>query len=186
MKNKLIIVDQVDQIIGYKSKEDCHKGEGILHRAFSIFIFNDQKELLIQRRSSVKPLWPLYWSNSVCSHPCKGEDCEAAAHRRLTEELGISTTLNFLYKFQYQARYDETGSENELCSVFIGKANGVVRNDISEIADWKYINPDDLDREINSNSENFTPWFRMEWARIRKDFKEEINSLLKTKIFNGQ
>lgn len=176
---ELIIVNKWDHIIDYASKEDCHKDEGLLHRAFSIFIFNDRKELLIQRRSSIKPLWPLYWSNSVCSHPCKGEDCETAAHRRLNEELGIKTSLNFLFKFQYKARYDGAGSENEICSVFIGKANGIIRPNINEIEEWKYIKIEDLERYIKADPENYTPWFKMEWDRIRKDFQKEINSLFR-------
>ena len=94
---KLIIVDEHDNVLGYKSKAEAHEGSGILHRAFSLFIFNDKRELLIQQRSQKKPLWPLYWSNSVCSHPRKGEDYKSAVNRRLQEELGISTPLFFIH-----------------------------------------------------------------------------------------
>ena len=69
----LILVDEEDQVLGHDTKENCHQGEGILHRAFSLFLFNDRKQLLLQQRSEQKPLWPMYWSNSVCSHPRKGE-----------------------------------------------------------------------------------------------------------------
>ena len=86
---KLILVDKYDNVLGYKSKAECHEGEGILHRAFSIFIFNDKNQLLLQKRSAKKLLWPLYWSNSCCSHPRKGENYETATHRRLKEELGL-------------------------------------------------------------------------------------------------
>ena len=86
----LILVNEKDEEIGYKTKSVCHFGEGILHRAFSIFIFNTKEQLLMQKRSSQKNLWPNYWSNSCCSHPRKGEKIESAASRRLAEELGLS------------------------------------------------------------------------------------------------
>ena len=89
---KLILVDESDNILGYETKVKAHEGIGILHRAFSLFIFNDKKELLIQKRSQDKPLWPMFWANSVCSHPRKGEEYDTAIHRRLKEELGIEET----------------------------------------------------------------------------------------------
>jgi isopentenyl-diphosphate delta-isomerase type 1 len=117
--DSLILVDDSDQDVGHLSKARCHEGKGILHRAFSLLIFNDAGELLIQQRSPRKRLWPLYWSNSCCSHPRSGESTEAATRRRLFEELGMVCPLKFLFKFQYQAQFDATGSEHELCSVFI-------------------------------------------------------------------
>ena len=98
----LILVDAKDNIIGYESRERCHQGKGLRHRAFSIFIFDDQKQLLVQRRSVEKVLWPLHWSNSLCSHPRRGESYEEAAMRRLKEELGFETPLQLLFKFQYE------------------------------------------------------------------------------------
>ena len=86
---QLILVDSDDNKIGYSSKSECHKGEGNLHRAFSVFIFNSSGQLLIQKRSSNKELWDLHWSNSCCSHPRKNERTKSAAIRRLEEELGI-------------------------------------------------------------------------------------------------
>ena len=93
---KLILVDKDDNVLGYKDKLSCHEGDGILHRAFSIFIFNKKKQLLLQKRSDQKLLWPLFWSNSCCSHPRQGEDYETAIHRRLKEELNIDTELKNL------------------------------------------------------------------------------------------
>jgi isopentenyl-diphosphate delta-isomerase len=173
----LILVNSKDEEIGWEDKTTCHMGNGILHRAFSIFIFNDQKELLIQQRSDQKLLWPLFWSNSCCSHPRKGESIESAAQRRLKEELGINTKLKFLYKFQYQAAFDDIGSENELCSVFVGKSNGPVDVNRNEIAEWKFIPIETLDRELAENPENYTPWFKMEWGRLRKTYWQEIQQL---------
>ena len=119
--DKIIIVDKQDKIIGFEEKEKCHDGYGILHRAFSVFIFNDKKELLIQQRSKFKRLWPLYWSNTCCSHPRFDEEIVNAAEKRIKEEFGFWCLLKDLYKFQYQARFKDEGSENEMCSVLIGK-----------------------------------------------------------------
>ena len=173
----LIVVDENDNIIDYKSKIECHQGDGILHRAFSLFIFNDQGQLILQKRSDQKLLWPLYWSNSCCSHPRKGETLETATHRRLEQELGLDSELIYLYTFQYQENFKQIGSENELCAVFIGKSNNPVEVNETEIAEWRYIDPDELTREVADQPENFTPWFKMEWTKLTSDFINEIKAL---------
>ncbi len=177
----LILVNEKDEIIGYESKLACHLGTGILHRAFSIFIFNPKGELLLQKRSEQKWLWPLFWSNSVCSHPRKGESMEIATERRLQEELGFSVPLKYLYKFQYQAQFGEKGAENEVCSVFIGAYDGTVKPNENEIAEWRFISAEELDAEISRNGSSFSPWFKMEWERIRSDFWQDVENLLKVK-----
>ena len=115
----LIVVDAQDQVLGYDSKAALHRGSGTLHRAFSIFLFNAQGEVLLQQRSDQKALWPAFWSNTCCSHPRRGETYEIATQRRLKEELGVSADLAFTHRFQYQAQYDESGAEHELCSVYV-------------------------------------------------------------------
>src|SRR3989339_119662 len=102
----LILVDKRDNILGYEIKEKCHEGPGLLHRAFSIFIFNDKDELFIQKRSKAKLLWPRYWSNTCCSHPRIGESYIQGANRRLVEECGFGTELKYLSKFHYCANSD--------------------------------------------------------------------------------
>ncbi len=165
---KLITVDADNRVTGYCTRAQCHAGDGIRHRAFSIFIFDRAGRVLLQQRSTQKPLWPLYWSNSCCSHPRAGETTATAAQRRLMEELGIDVPLTFVYKFAYQARYDQTGSENELCSVFIGQSDQEIRADPEEINAWRYIFPADLDAELAATPDHFTPWFKMEWKRLRR------------------
>jgi isopentenyl-diphosphate Delta-isomerase len=173
----LILVDEADQGVGHLSKVLCHEGRGILHRAFSLLIFNADGELLIQQRSASKRLWPLYWSNSCCSHPRRAESMESAIHRRLREELGLRCPLHFLFKFQYQAQFDATGAENELCWVFIGRSTDSVKIDIQEIHAWRWISPDALQAEMAQGAGNFTPWFELEWARVWRNYREEVLDL---------
>ncbi|MCD6375960.1 MAG: isopentenyl-diphosphate Delta-isomerase [Caldisericaceae bacterium] len=178
---KLILVDEKDNVLGYESKDVCHNGDGILHRAFSIFIFNSQGELLLQQRSQEKRLWGLYWSNTCCSHPRKGETYEQATMRRLQEELGLKAPLKFLFKFQYQARFNNKGSENELCSVYVGKCDEPPSVNPNEIAAVRYIPPEDLEKEMQLHPDKFTPWFKMEWERIRKEFWPEVEKIISDK-----
>ena len=174
----LILVDDADRDVGTLSKARCHEGNGILHRAFSLLIFNAAGELLIQQRAAAKRLWPLFWSNSCCSHPRSGESMEAATRRRLHEELGIACPLQFLFKFKYQAQFDATGSEHELCSVFIGKCSDPIAADPNEISAWRWVDPDGLQLQLTSSTDvKFTPWFTMEWARIWRDHREAVLAL---------
>jgi isopentenyl-diphosphate Delta-isomerase len=173
----LILVDESDHEVGHLSKELCHAGRGVLHRAFSLLIFNEAGELLIQRRSPHKRLWPMHWSNSCCSHPRRDEPIEAAAQRRLHEELGIRCPLKFLFKFQYQAQYDRAAAENELCSVYIGRYSGPLRVDRSEVEGWRWIAPAALEAEFLESAAEFTPWFLLEWARIRRDHRGELERM---------
>ena len=174
----LILVDESDQEVGHMSKARCHDGAGILHRAFSLLIFNAKGELLLQQRASCKRLWPLYWSNSVCSHPRRAETMEAATHRRLREELGVGCPLQFLFKFRYQAQFAEAGAEHELCSVFIGRCAEPVRPDRNEIAGWRWITPDALQAEMaGADGVRFTPWFVLEWERVWRDHRAAVLAL---------
>lgn len=165
----LILVDASDAETGFLSKGQCHDGEGVLHRAFSVFLFNEHGELLLQQRSGDKRLWPLYWSNSCCSHPRKGESMAVATARRLQDELNVSADLQFVYKFSYRAEYGEAGSENELCWVYLGKVHGDIGANPTEIEALRYITPDTLDQELQQHEERFTPWFKMEWHCLNQE-----------------
>ena len=167
---QLILVDSDDAEAGFLDKRQCHDGEGILHRAFSLFIFNRRGELLLQQRAAGKRLWPMYWSNSCCSHPRKGEAMPEATRRRLADELGIEASLEFVYKFSYQARYGDKGSENELCSVFLGRSDDPVRPNRTEVSAIRFVETSVLARELQSSPQAFTPWFKMEWDALAARF----------------
>ena len=174
----LILVDEADREVGHLSKAKCHDGQGVLHRAFSLLIFNDEGELLLQQRSPRKRLWPMYWSNSCCSHPRRAESMETAIHRRLYEELGLSCPLHFLFKFQYQAQFESAGAEQELCSVVIGRSQAQVKVDPNEIHAWRWVGPEALQAELaGAGADKFTPWFKLEWARIWQEHRSAVLSL---------
>ena len=175
--DELILVDDFDGEIGFMSKYECHTGQGVLHRAFSIFIFDNQGKVLLQQRSGEKWLWPHYWSNSCCSHPRRGEPIEDAIHRRLDEELGISCALNFLYKFKYHAQFEDVGSENELCSVYYGIYDGQIDPNQSEIAEYRFLSPQAISENLANDTERYTPWFQMEWAVISEQYRDRIDGL---------
>lgn len=165
----LIIVDAQDCILGHGTKAELHEGAGTLHRAFSIFLFNQNGEVLLQQRSHHKRLWPLFWSNTCCSHPRQGESYSFATQRRLSEEFGLSSELTFTHQFRYQAQFDESGAEHELCSVYVGRTNSDPSANPLEIADWQWISPQSLDHWIAHQPETLTPWLKLEWHALRSE-----------------
>ena len=173
-KRMLVLVDENDNVTGSETKEKCHDGDGILHRAFSAFIFNSKNQLLIHKRSGLKRLWPLYWTNTCCSHPSINETYEEGGERRVREELGISCPLKFLYKFHYQVPFKDKGSENEMCAVLVGRCDDEPKPDPKEVAEWKFADIDELAKDIENNPDNYTPWFKMEMKRLIQDFRKEI------------
>lgn len=171
---KLILVDEDDNEIGNLAKDRCHDGQGQLHRAFSLFIFNRRGEVLLQQRSSQKRLWPMYWSNACCSHPRRGEEMSEAVNRRLQQELGMTSELEFLFKFIYQAHYDEAGSEHELCWVYLGRSSDDIVVNANEIADWRYVSVATLNHELAAEPDKFTPWMKLEWRRIQDEHGDRL------------
>ncbi len=171
---ELILVDRDDNETGYLSKGRCHDGDGILHRAFSLFLFDDRGRLLLQQRATGKRLWAGYWSNSCCSHPRRGESMPVATARRLRDELNVSAELEFIYKFAYQADFGEAGAEHELCHVYLGRHSGIVQPNSSEIDAVRFVTADELEREFDAEPERFTPWFKLEWQTLREQYPAEL------------
>jgi isopentenyl-diphosphate delta-isomerase len=173
----LILVDTNDVVIGYEEKASAHQGDGKLHRAFSIFLLNDYDEVLLQQRSSLKPLWPMYWSNTCCSHPRRGETLAQSTTRRLREELNLEAPLKYLYKFQYHARYEAAlGSEHELCSVFVGHVQGRPKPKVNqtEIADTVWLPITEVNEWLSNDQISTTPWFALEWKQLQDDHAAEL------------
>ena len=172
----LILVDAADRAIGELSKAECHDGDGVLHRAFSVFVFNNDGKLLLQQRAAGKRLWGGYWSNSCCSHPRVGEELDEAVVRRVEQELGLRIDPEFAYRFQYQARFGDAGSEHELCSVFVGRSGTQSPTiNTTEVDGWEWIEPAALSSELAQSTRQFTPWFLLEWQRLTKDFADRLH-----------
>jgi isopentenyl-diphosphate delta-isomerase len=170
----LILVDADDNETGFLAKAQAHDGQGILHRAFSVFLFNEKAELLLQQRAGTKRLWPGYWSNSCCSHPRRGETMQKATRRRLSDELNVDAELEYVYKFSYQAEFGELGSEHELCHVYLGSVSGDVQANDHEIERVRFVSVADLEAEFEAMPEQFTPWFLMEWQTLRQNYGAEL------------
>ena len=174
----LILVDADDVARGSLDKAACHDGEGVLHRAFSLFLFDREGRLLLQQRSAGKRLWPLYWSNSCCSHPRAGETMEDATARRLKDELNIRARLEFVYKFKYQASYGRLGAEHELCWVYLGRTDEAVVANRHEIAATRFVTAGELARALGKEPQRYTPWFRLEWETLERDHGELLRTYL--------
>ena len=166
LEEKVILVDKNDNQVGLMPKLEAHE-KGILHRAFSVFIFNNKYQLLLQKRASSKYHSGGLWTNTCCSHPRKGESLEQATHRRIEEEMGCEADLYFIYRFTYHAAYLNVGAEHEICSVYVGKPQTSVSPNRAEIDAHRWINFEDLDEWVVSSPDAFTPWFKLEWEKLR-------------------
>lgn len=165
--DSLVLVDADDRELGVATRADCHTLGGRRHRAFSVYLFDDEGRLLLQQRSAEKPLWPGYWSNSCCSHPRPGEDVAEAAARRVREELGVDTAVVPRFRYEYRADFGLAGTEHEVVHVFVGHVDpAAVRADEAEVAAWRMVELDELERELRAD-DVFTPWFRIAWATLR-------------------
>lgn len=171
----VILVDEQDNEIGTMPKMDAHiKGE--LHRAFSIFIFNEKNEMLLQQRADSKYHSGGLWTNACCSHPRPQENLMEAANRRLFEELGFTTTLNKIFDFTYHASFDNGLVENEFDHVFEGVHTGQINANAEEVKDYAYRNLDEIENEIIRNPHQFTAWFAIAFPKV-KQWKEKQASI---------
>ncbi len=167
MNEQVVLVDKDDQQIGLMDKLAAHRGTGTLHRAISVLLYRERdgkKELLLQQRSKDKPLWPLFWTNTVCTHPRAGETYEDCAVRRLREEMGIKVNkadLKFVYQLLYQTRYNDQLSEYELDHLFVGQWDGEWSLNLSEAMAARWIKVSDLYKELSDQPGNFTPWVHL-------------------------
>jgi len=160
LEEKVILVDKNDKQVGLMPKLEAHE-KGILHRAFSVFIFNSKYELLLQKRASSKYHSGGLWTNTCCSHPREGEDTLDAANRRLDEEMGIKTSLRKVYDFIYKAELDNQLTEHEFDHVFYGVFDNDPILNKDEAEDFKWANMETLNNDIIKNEDNYTVWFKI-------------------------
>jgi isopentenyl-diphosphate delta-isomerase len=180
-RESLILVDADDREVGYDSKEALHTGNGKRHRAFSVFLFDQDNRLLLHQRSQLKPLWPGFWTNSCCSHPRRGESLREAVRRRVREELGINPQqVTHSYRFEYHARFGERGSEHELCHVFLARlgAGEVLRVHPEEVAGTRWLGIAAVDSLLKDAPDDLTPWFKLEWQQLRGRRRAQLSSYL--------
>ena len=160
MKEEVILVDANDNAIGKSEKHAAHLS-GQLHRAFSVFIFDDKGRLLLQKRANSKYHSAGLWTNTCCGHPRPGEDLKGAATRRLKEEMGLNCELEEVFLFSYYAELENKMIENEIDHVFFGISNEKPIPDALEASDWKYENCKELAGQIKEQPQNFTAWFAL-------------------------
>lgn len=166
----LILVDDNDNQIGTASREECHKGKGKRHRAFSVFLFDSRDRMLLQFRSSEK-LGGNRWDSAAISHVRAGETYETAAERNMKHEIGISTPVKKIGAFTYTEPYNGY-SENEYCAVLVGKFDGEVKPNKEEMDRVRYATWDEVKRELKTKPEAFTKWFRNSIPILEKFIKE--------------
>ena len=160
MEEHVVLVSEQDEVLGVMEKMQAHQ-EGILHRAFSVFLFNEAGEMLLQKRAAGKYHSPNQWTNAVCSHPRIDESYLEGANRRMSEELGIDAELREKFHFIYKADVGQDLWEHELDHVFTGSFSGDVNLNKDEVAEIRYISMEDLDNEMTEHPENFTEWFKI-------------------------
>ena len=162
LNNYVILVNKKDQPIGIEKKPAAHLGQGKLHRAVSVQIFNSRKELLLQQRSEHKMLFPLFWANTVCTDVRPYESYLQAANRRLKEEFGLTAKLKPQFKFYYTAPSGSQGSEREIDQVFFGQVNDRPKPNPQEIHSWQYLSLE----QIKTTPLNYAPWFELILKRL--------------------
>jgi isopentenyl-diphosphate delta-isomerase len=159
-EDQVILVDITDAPIGSMGKMEAHE-KGLLHRAFSVFIFNSKNELLLQRRALTKYHSAGLWTNTCCSHPRPGENTLDAANRRLQEEMGMSASLEHKLSFIYKTPFDNGLTEHEFDHVYFGVTNNMPEINTEEVDSYRYISINDLKNEIEKKPEQFTSWFKI-------------------------
>ena len=163
----VILVDENDQEIGKMEKQEAHE-KGLLHRAFSVFVFNENKELLLQQRALTKYHSAGLWTNTCCSHPRIGETIEQAAHRRLMEEMGFDCDLSTKTSFIYKAAFENGLTEHEFDHVLVGSFNGEININPTEVKNFKWINLEELQIDLLQNNQNYTAWFKIIFDNFQK------------------
>ena len=167
IEDKVILVDVNDNQIGLMSKLEAHE-KGVLHRAFSVFIFNNNGELMLQKRALTKYHSPGLWTNTCCSHQREGESNIYSAKRRLSEEMGFVTELQEKTSFIYKAKFDNGLIEHELDHIIVGNYNQSPIINSFEVDSWKWMSMEDIKNNIKDQPYNYTAWFKIIFEKYYK------------------
>ena len=173
MIEKVILVDKNDQELSSMEKQEAHI-KGLLHRAFSVFIFNDKNELLLQRRAIKKYHSGGLWTNTCCSHPRQKEKTLDAAKRRLVEEMGMRCDLKKQFDFIYKAKLDNNLYEHEFDHVFFGFSNDLPQINTNEVEEYTYKTLEVIGNEIKTNPKKYTEWFKICFKEVIKSHRNII------------
>ena len=160
MEEQVILVNERDEPIGLMGKMEAHE-KGLLHRAFSVFIFNSKQEVLLQQRASCKYHSPNLWTNTCCSHPRAGETNLQAGERRLQEEMGMQVPLEEVFSFIYKAPFDNGLTEHELDHILIGYYNNSPIINPDEVSSWRWESPKNIKADITKHPHQYTEWFKI-------------------------
>jgi isopentenyl-diphosphate delta-isomerase len=159
-EEQVILVNELDEQIGLMPKMEAHE-KAILHRAFSVFVLNNNNEMMLQQRAHQKYHSPLLWTNTCCSHQRDGETNIQAGNRRLYEEMGFATDLKELFHFIYKAPFDNGLTEHELDHVMIGYFQGEPQINLEEVESWKWMKIEAIKEDMLLNPDIYTVWFKI-------------------------
>ncbi len=166
----VILVNKNDKPLGTMEKIEAHE-KAVLHRAFSVFIFNSEGKLMLQQRALHKYHSPGLWTNTVCSHPHAGEGTLAAAHRRMIEEMGFDCHIKEAFSFVYKADVGEGLKEHEFDHVFTGIYDDKPSPNPDEVAEWKYVDLDYVAKDVIEHPDEYTEWFRIALDQVIRRFR---------------
>jgi isopentenyl-diphosphate Delta-isomerase len=172
---EVIVVNEKDEVLGKEEKMKAHI-DGLLHRAFSVFIFNSKGEMLLQQRAIEKYHSGGLWTNACCSHPAPNESTEAAALRRLQEEMGFTTTITKQFDFVYKTSFDNGLTEHEFDHVFTGSYEGVINFNPDEVMDYCYSKMDRIASSLQTNPEQYTAWFQLAFPKVEAWWANHFHS----------
>lgn len=173
MENLIALVDINDKVIGYDDKMVVHR-KGLLHRAFSIIVFNNKGQILLQRRALGKYHSAGLWTNTCCSHLHKEVEMETFVHQRLVEEMGFDCELKFIKTFHYRIDFQDGMIENELDHVYVGRFDSSPKPNPAEVCDWRWVNVDELYNDIQTNPDKYTYWFKYMLENHHEIFKNYL------------
>ncbi len=169
----MILVNENDEEIGTIEKMEAHQ-KGLLHRAFSVFVFNSKGEMLLQQRATGKYHNGGLWTNTCCSHPLPGETLLPAANRRLFEEMGFNTPLVPAFNFTYNASFPNGLTEHEYDHVFIGTYDGEINADKNEVSDYCYKTIEDIEISLQTHPQKYTEWFKIALPEIKLFYERHL------------